>query len=84
VHQPERRRYVVHLLYAPPLQRGRCLVIEDLVPLKDVPVELYVEEPVQRAYLVPAGDELPMRQVDGGVAVTVPEFTCHCAVVFGY
>ena len=33
MHQPQHRRYVAHLLYGAPLQRGRCLVIEDLPAL---------------------------------------------------
>ena len=38
LHQPQQRRYVAHLLYAAPMQRGRCRVIEDLVPLYNVPL----------------------------------------------
>jgi hypothetical protein len=83
VHQPAQRRYVVHLLYAPPLQRGRCLVIEDLPVLNDVAVALRVPETIQRAYLAPS--EIDLNLVNNGVAqVVVPEVVGHQAVVFAY
>ena len=83
-HQPQYRRYVVHLLYGPPLQRGRCLVIEDLVPLYNIPVTLAVPEAIQRVTLAPTGDALPMSTKDGAVQVTIPQFSMHQAVVFEY
>ena len=73
LHQPEQRRYVVHLLYATPLQRGRCQVIEDLVPLHDVPLRLTVPEEVTGAALAPQGDALELKRSGGSVAVTVPQ-----------
>ena len=79
-HQADRRRYVVHLMYAPPLQRGRCLVIEDMPTLYDVPVRLNVPETITRAYLAPAKVELPLN----GSSLIVPEVTGHQAVVFEY
>ena len=84
LHQAEQRRYVAHLLYAPPLERGECLVIEDLPPLYDVPLAVRVPEGVARAYLVPGGQDLAMEQEEGVVRVTVPEVRCHQAVVFEY
>ena len=84
LHQPDQRRYVVHLLYASPLQRGRCLVIEDLVPLYGVPLQLTIPEEVTGAVLAPQGDALEMERSDGSVAVTVPLVHCHQAVVFSY
>ena len=82
--QPDKGRYVAHLLYAPPLQRGGCLVIEDLPPLYDVPLEVRVPEEVVRAYLVPGGQDLAIKNEDGAVGVTVPRVQCHQAVVFEY
>jgi len=84
LHQTEKGRYVAHLLYAPALERGECLVIEDQVPLYDVPLELRVPEDVKRAYLVPGDDELALERSDGVVSVVVPRVQCHQAVVFEY
>jgi len=84
LHQPEKRRYVVHLLYAPALARGECLIIEDQVPLCDVPLALRVPEEVRRAYMVPGAMDLELELVDDVARVTVPEVRCHQPVVFEY
>jgi hypothetical protein len=83
LHQPEQDRYVAHLMYAAPLQRGRCLVLEDLPTLRDVAVTVRLPQAPQRAYLVPGNTPLPCKvAADGTTRVMVPEFSCHCAVVF--
>ena len=84
LHQPDRNRYVVHLLYAPPLQRGRCLVIEDMVPLHDIPVELRVPEKVKKAYTVPNENRLIPELSGDKTKVTIPTLQCHCTVVLEY
>jgi hypothetical protein len=84
LHQPERRRYIVHLLYAPAMQRGECQVIEDLVPLYDIPVEFRVPERISSAHLAPRGQALEMAESDGVVLLVVPKVECHQAVVFEY
>jgi hypothetical protein len=84
LHQPDRRRYVLHLLYATPLQRGRCLVIEDLVPLRDVAVTLRLPVTPTRVRLVPGDAVLPTRASGGAVHLIVPEFACHAAIVVEY
>jgi hypothetical protein len=84
MQQAEKNRYVVNLLYAPALQRGRCLVIEDLVPIYNVPVRLRVPERVKNVYLAPSRDPLTASVQDGVVEVTVPRVECHQMVVFEY
>jgi len=84
LHQPHRNRYVAHLLYGPALQRGRCLVIEDLVPLYDVPLQVRVPQAITQAYLVPAGEALELERTGNAVGVIVPTVQCHQAVVFEY
>jgi hypothetical protein len=84
LHRAGRKRYVAHLLYAPPLERGRCLVIEDLPPLYDVPLQVRVPQEVVRAYGVPDGQELAMGRKGNAVRVTVPRVQCHQAVVLEY
>ena len=84
LHQPERERYVVHLLYASPIQRGAVSVIEDLVPLHNTRVEVDFEEEIQRAYLIPSGENIPMERKGDKVVLIIPEFTCHTALVLEY
>ncbi len=84
VHQPQHRRYVAHLLYAPPLQRGRCLVIEDLVPLRNVPIELRLPEKIKRIRLPLSGRRLKTSARRGVLQVEAPEVNMHEVVVFEY
>ncbi|MBL6837514.1 MAG: beta-galactosidase trimerization domain-containing protein [Puniceicoccaceae bacterium] len=84
LHQPQSQRYVAHLLYGPPIQRGECEVIEDLPELREVPLTVDFPEAIQRVFLLPDEVELPLNDVDGKLAVTIPAFSCHCAVVFEY
>ncbi len=81
VSQPGRKRHVVHLLYAPPLKRGRCLVIEDLPTLRDVPVSVRVPETVKRVRLPLTGESLPFRVADGVLETVVPEVHVHQMLV---
>ena len=82
VRQPAQKRGVLHLLYASPIQRGRTLVIEDMPPLYDVPVELRMNSPVGCVRLVPQGEAIPFTQEGGLVRLTVPVVRCHQAIVF--
>ena len=71
----------MHLLYAPPLKRGRCLVIEDLPRLADVPVAVRVPETITRIRLPLSGAELPFQVRDGVVETIVPEVHVHQMLV---
>ena len=82
LHQAEQKRYVAHLLYAPPLQRGRCLVIEDLPPVYDAQFTVRLPEDVSVIRSVPELESgLLVEEGDGAITVTVPRFQCHQAVV---
>jgi hypothetical protein len=99
LHQPEENRYVAHLLYGAPIERGRCVVIEDLPELRDVRVRVRVPEQVKRMRLEPAGVDLEMTEIASTgkagsgpeaasgwrvVETVVPAFSCHAAVVAEY
>lgn len=84
VHQPDQRRFCVHLLYAGPLQRGRTLVIEDLPTLSDIPLTLRVDEKIRSVTLPLTRKKLTAKRSAGGVSVTVPSLNCHEVVVFSY
>ena len=81
--QPEKKRKVLHLLYAPTVKRGGIWdkdveVVEDLVPLRGVRVAVRVGAPVRSVRLVPQGEALPFETgADGSVRFAVPELLCH-------
>jgi hypothetical protein len=84
VHQPKRRRYVAHLLYAPPIQRGCVLVLEDLVPVHGVTVELRVPEKITAAFTALPKKTAKLVRGKGVVSVAGVEVSCHTMVVFRY
>ncbi|WP_164821304.1 alpha-amylase family protein [Paenibacillus koleovorans] len=84
VRQPAESRYVLHLLYGSPIQRGRTSVIEDLPPIRAVRTVLRVEEPIRTVSLAPQGAPLSFTQRDGVIELIVPEVLCHQIVVLDY
>ncbi|MCF8225136.1 MAG: hypothetical protein K9J30_04580 [Bacteroidales bacterium] len=82
--QAEKNRYVLHLLYASPIQRGSVRVIEDLVTLYDIPVSIHLEENIKQAYLVPSGEKIRLKKQDGKWIGNIPELTCHTGLVLEY
>lgn len=77
VSQPRQRRHVVHILYAPPLKRGRCLVIEDMPVMRDVPVSIHVPEKIARVVLPLTKQECPFTMSNGVLETVIPEVRTH-------
>ena len=84
VRQRGSSRYVLHLLYANPIQRGSVSVIEDLPELRDIPVELRIAQEIKAAKLVPGGEDVAFTQCGGIACLTVPKLKCHQMVVLDY
>lgn len=84
LHFPEKNRYVAHLLYAVPIQRGVAQVIDDLVPIYDTTVEIKLKENIKKAYLMPGNIELNTTKSNDKMSVIIPKFTCHTALVLEY
>jgi len=84
LHFPDQRRYVVHLLYGPPLQRGRAQVIEDLIPIRDVEVSFRSPQKIKKIYAVPSGDALKFKTDKDITSVKVPEMKGHYAISYEY
>jgi hypothetical protein len=84
LHQPQHERYVVHFLYAPPMKRGDCEVIEDMPPLFNVPLRVDLPVELTKASLYPGGESLPLEMENNALRLTIPRFRCHCAVVLDY
>ncbi|MBN1553143.1 MAG: beta-galactosidase trimerization domain-containing protein [Phycisphaerae bacterium] len=97
--QPERKRYILHLLYANTLRRGGEMhlsggtataylkgleIIEDLLPLRDVRVELHLPKKPTKAVLQPEGKEIPIAADGDAMKLTVEEFTCHRMIELPY
>lgn len=99
MHQPEEKRYVLHLLYATPIARGGQMnlsggtvsqagisieVIEDLCPLKDVSVSLHVPEKIQTITRVPDNVQCEFSSEGELLSFSLDEFTCHAMIELSY
>jgi hypothetical protein len=84
LHQPEQKRYIYHLLYASPIQRGIARVIEDIVPLYDIQIHANLPEKIKKVYTIPGNEELDFSKNENGITLTVPKLHGHIGVVFQY
>jgi hypothetical protein len=82
--QEEKNRYVLHLLYASPIQRGAVRVVEDLVSLYNITVSINVKEDIKSAYLIPSGKKIKLDKKDDKLYLIVPELKCHIGIVLEY
>ena len=83
--QPARNRLVVHLLHYIPIRRSQQIdIIEDVIPLYDVPVSICTDNPVQSVKLAPGGDSIDFRVSDGRLEFTVPRVNGHQMIELNY
>ncbi|HLL88153.1 MAG TPA: beta-galactosidase trimerization domain-containing protein [Tepidisphaeraceae bacterium] len=81
--QADPKRTIVHLLqYAPERRAGQLDIVEDVVPLHDVPVSLNLAKKPARVYLAPEGTDVEFTFRDGRANVIVPRVNGHAMVVF--
>ncbi|MBK9926688.1 MAG: beta-galactosidase trimerization domain-containing protein [Anaerolineales bacterium] len=79
--QGAQNRYVLHVTYASPIQRGEVRVIEDLPFLSNVPVRLRIKKAVKRIYLAPQETEIPFHQEDEIAEFSISSIQCHQIIV---
>lgn len=76
--QRAQQRWVVHLLHYIPERRGQAFdVIEDVIPLYDVPVRVRCPRTVKQVELVPERKLLPFEVAAGQVRFRVPVVRGH-------
>ena len=84
VKRPAQDQYVLHLMYASPVQRGCTSVLEDFPILYNTAVKINVEEKILSVKLMPQNTEIGFEAADGGYVFTVPAFAAHQMVVIQY
>ena len=77
----ERNRLILHLMYANPIKRGDTNVIEDIIPLYDIPVSLKADRDISRVYLAPEDEDIEFAVANGRVSFTVPKVEMNQIVV---
>lgn len=79
----QRNRTIVHLLQYCPERRTKDLdIVEDIVPLHDVPLSLALAKEPKAVYTAPDRTPVDFDYADGRVTIVVPEVRGHAMVVF--
>ncbi|HEV2292875.1 MAG TPA: alpha-amylase family protein [Tepidisphaeraceae bacterium] len=79
----QNHRTIVHLLHYSPERRTEKLdLIEDVIPLFDLPLSLRTMRPPQRVYVAPQQTPLEFEHLAGRVNLRVPEVRGHVMIVF--
>jgi len=77
------KRTIVHVLYYSPERRTEKLdLIEDVVPLFEVPMSLKLGRAPKKVYVAPQATPIPFEYLAGRVNLRVPEVRGHAMVVF--
>ena len=77
------KRTIVHLLcYSPERRTEKLDLIEDVVPLFDVPVSLRLDGAPRKVYTAPDETPIPFEYLAGRVNLRVPEVRGHAMIVF--
>ena len=74
-------QYMLHVLYAPPVNRGNVCLLPDFPTLHDVKFSVQVDTKIKKVTLRPSGEELAFTQEGNTVSFTMPPFSLHALVV---
>ena len=72
---------LLHVLYAPPVNRGNVCLLPDFPKLHDVKITLRVDGAIKSVKLQPSGEEIAFTQEGDTVTLALPPFRLHTLVV---
>jgi hypothetical protein len=76
-------RTIVHVLqYAPERRTEKLDIVEDIVPLHDVPMSVKLPSAPKSVYVAPERTPLKFEYANGRASVTIPRVNGHAMVVF--
>lgn len=80
----ENRFYALHLLYAPPVNRGNVCLLEDFPEVNGIKITLTINEKIKSVKVAPDDVELEFVQEGNSVSVIVDKLRLHKLIVFVY
>lgn len=83
-HQIDEKRQVLHLLHYIPVRRSAIDIIEDIIPIFNIPVSVRDDFDIASVRLVPSNTELEFTKTDGRINFTVPEIHGHQLIELAY
>ncbi len=76
--------YVLNMTYASPVKRGCAEIIDDIMPIYNIPVKVNVKEKIKRVYSPVENTDYAFTQKDGSVEFPIDKIHCHNVVVVEY
>ena len=70
------------LQYAPERRTEKLDIVEDIVPLHDVPMSVKLPSAPKSVYVAPERTPLKFEYANGRASVTIPRVNGHAMVVF--
>lgn len=71
----------LHLLYAPPVNRGNACILPDFPKLHDVKVTLKTDKSITSVKSAPDGESVPFTVGNGSVTLSIPPFSLHKLII---
>lgn len=84
IKQAQSQRYCINMTYAAPVKRGKAEIIEDIVPIYDIPVIVDVPEEIVSIYLPLRGKDISFVHTEKGVNFCLDVLECHETIVLEY
>lgn len=72
---------LLHILYAPPVNRGNVCLLPDFPKLHDVKITLRVDGAIKAVKLQPSGESIDFVQNGDTVTLSLPPFRLHTLIV---
>ena len=80
----EKKFYALHLLYAPPINRGNVCLLEDFPEVNNIKISIKVKEKVSSVISVPDNKPIEFNQVDDKISFTVNGLKLHKLIAIKY
>ena len=71
----------LHVLYAPPINRGNVCLLPDFPKLHDVQITLKIDRKISKATMIPDGGAVAFTQTGDSVTLELPPFSLHTLIV---
>ena len=71
----------LHLLYAPPVNRGNVCILPDFPTLHDVKITMRKDRTVKEIFLAPSGQQIAFEDNGDTVSFSLPPFALHNLII---
>ena len=84
INQKDKSRYAINLTYAAPMTRGEAEIIDEILPVYNIPIEIKIPERARSVRLPLQDKTLDFAEKDGKLVFTLPRLQCHETILIEY